>query len=309
MTSLHRAPVPHINRAYLRQFTRAAKIAAVGHARGLTGRKGDLPTFIIIGAQRGGTTSMYNYLAQHPQIRTPHAKELHYFSLYYRRSLDWYRGNFPSLAPGEVSFEATPLYLFDERVPPRVAADLPETKFMVLLRNPVSRAYSQYQHNRKHGIEPLSFEDAIAAEPERLAHGSQTDTYFSRRMRRLYGYLERGQYAVQLRRWFDVIDPSRFLILRSEDLYRDPQATLDVALGFVGVEPYDDVVFARHNGSAVSQSRMSDELKAELTARFEQPNADLAALLGWSSTWGSPRSGLGQAAEVGSSAKAERSSS
>lgn len=290
MTSFHRTPVPHVNRAYLRQFTRATKIAAVGHARKLTGRAGDLPGFVIIGAQRGGTTSMYNYLAQHPQIRTPHAKELHYFSLHYRRGLDWYRGNFPVLAPGEISFEATPLYLFDERTPGRVAADLPSAKFVVLLRDPVSRAYSHYQHNRKHGIEPLSFEEAVAREPDRLASRSRSAAYAVRRRRRLYGYLERGDYAVQLRRWFDLMDPSRFLVLRSEEMYRDPQTTLDETLGFVGVEPYDDVVFSRHNGSTTSRPKLSNSLRAELAARFEGPNADLAQLLGWSSSWASASS-------------------
>src|SRR6266480_7948081 len=129
-----------------------------------------LPDFLILGAQKAGTTALYAYLRQHPEITGPSWKEVSFFDRHYARGEAWYRGNFPNSlrARGKLVGEASPSYLFHPLAPERVAGLVPEAKLIALVRNPVDRAYSHYQHEVALGREPLSFEDAVAAEYERL---------------------------------------------------------------------------------------------------------------------------------------------
>jgi hypothetical protein len=128
--------------------------------------KGPLPDFIILGTQRGGTTSLYDDLTRHPQIIPAAGKELHYFDNKYSKGVTWYRGHFSRrvrFKPWLITGEATPYYLFHPAVPDRVLETCPRAKFLVLLRDPVSRAYSHYHMMRKRDREPLSFEEALKA--------------------------------------------------------------------------------------------------------------------------------------------------
>ena len=126
-----------------------------------------LPDFLIIGTQRGGTTSLYHYLQAHPCIRPASTKEVHFFDTKFHKGLAWYRGHFPTRIEQSsvnrlhghslMTGEATALYLFHPHAPKRVAKALPFVKLIVLLRNPVDRALSHYYHAIKHGYETLSF--------------------------------------------------------------------------------------------------------------------------------------------------------
>src|SRR5262245_53871580 len=130
-----------------------------------------MPDFILIGAQKSGTSSMFSYLRQHPQIVRPVFKEPYYFDRHYDRGLSWYGCNFPARSTIErlndrhgrphLAFEATATYVFDERVPGRIAADIETRKFIVLLRNPVDRAISAYWHARRMGRETRSLNEAL----------------------------------------------------------------------------------------------------------------------------------------------------
>jgi hypothetical protein len=131
-----------------------------------------LPSVLIIGAQRSGTTSLFNYLVQHPDVLAPLGKESHYFDLRYARGVWWYRGRFPyahRLRRGALTLDASPYYLVHPLVPRRVAELLPGARLIALLRHPVDRAFSHYQHAVGDGRESLSFAEAIARERERLA--------------------------------------------------------------------------------------------------------------------------------------------
>ncbi len=128
-----------------------------------------LPDIVIVGGQRCGTTSLFRYLAAHPDVVTPRSKELNALSLHYGKGPGWYAGHFPAVLPHERALEASPLYLADPRVPARAAERLPDALFVALLRDPVERAYSHYLHNLEYAAETLSFVDALDAEPERLA--------------------------------------------------------------------------------------------------------------------------------------------
>src|SRR4051794_1281037 len=195
------------------------------------------PDFLIIGTKRGGTTSLWNWLLEHPGVlpmvpRLQNLKSSHYFYMHYDRGHEWYRGFFPlsttraavgarhGLTP--VAGEASPYYLFDPRVPGRVAAELPEVRVIVLLRDPVDRAYSHHRERLQEGVETLDFREALSAEPFRLAgelERMSADPLYYSEPHDWFSYRSRGIYAPQLRRWQDVIAPDRLLVVRSEDLY------------------------------------------------------------------------------------------
>jgi len=199
-----------------------------------------LPDTLLIGAMKSGTSSLHYYLTQHPQVIAPLRKEVHYFDLNFERGESWYRANFGREGQAGVNIDSSPYYLFHPLVPRRAHALVPNAKLIVLLRDPVRRAYSHYWHERDKGREPLSFEDAIAAEPdrigrahERLARGeierSEAHQYFS--------YLARSRYAEQLERWLQFYPREQLLVLRFEDLARDPLQLTNESLAYTGLPP------------------------------------------------------------------------
>ena len=161
-------------RAQVRAWARPVRY----RARVLTAPARALPDFVILGAQKAGTTSLYAYLCAHPDVRAAARKEVHYFDLNYARGATWYRSMFP-LAAGlarerrggrrVLVGEASPYYLFYPLAAERAGAVVPSAQLIVLLRDPVERAWSHYRHEVKAGREPLEFEAALAAEPTRLA--------------------------------------------------------------------------------------------------------------------------------------------
>lgn len=245
-----------------------------------------LPDAVILGAQKCGTTSLHYYLVQHPGVTAPLRKEVHYFDANFERGEGWYRAHFgPTDAPG-VNLDSSPYYLFHPVVPQRLRDLLPQARLIVLLRDPVRRAYSHYWHERDKGREKLSFEDAIAAEPGRIdaAHEALARGGIAHSVEHQhFSYLARGRYAEQLERWFATFPHEQFLILRFEDLAREPLAVLNRTLGFLELPPATTVSLeARHK-------RRYPPL-AEVTARrlreyFEPQNRKLEALLGQAMGW------------------------
>lgn len=220
-----------------------------------------MPDFLIIGAQKGGTTSLFYYLKHHPQIRLAPEKEVHYFDLQYHRGLQWYRDRFPaSPIPDTQAGEASPYYLFHPDVPRRIAADFPHIKLIALLRDPVRRTLSHYHHAVKHQLETLPLETALDLEPQRLAGETEKllqDPNYRSYAHQHHSYLARGRYLEQLQRWWDYFPRHQLLLLDSEAFYRNPQTTLDRTLDFLGLPPLvlpDYPSFNRGNYSPVSQS-------------------------------------------------------
>ena len=247
-----------------------------------------LPDFLILGAQKAGTTALYAYLRRHPQITGPSWKEVSFFDRHYARGEAWYRGNFPNAlrARGLVG-EASPSYLFHPLAPERVAALVPEAKLVALVRNPIDRAFSHYQHEVALGREPLSFENALAAEDDRL-HGEEErmladPAYFSHAWWN-YTYLARGRYAEQLERWFAAFPREQLLVLFTEELSADTPATYRRVLEFLGAPPHrlDSYprVFERQ------YEPMPLETRERLAVEFTEPNRRLYELLGRDLAWG-----------------------
>lgn len=207
-----------------------------------------LPNYIIIGTQRGGTTSLYFYLTEYAGIHSALHKEVHFFDDHYAQGLNWYRAQFPTAFQKYayalkrkqpfVTGESSPYYLFHPHIPKRTFEALPKVKLIVLLRNPVDRAYSHHWLSTIEGHETLSFERAIKCEAERLAGEREkmlADENYESFNHRHFAYLSRGIYVDQLREWMKFFPKAQFLILKSEDLYSDPVTTVKHTLEFLEV--------------------------------------------------------------------------
>lgn len=262
----------------------------------LTRSRRVLPNFIIIGAQRCGSTSLYNYLVQHPGVLPGLMKELHYFDNHYKKSVSWYRSFFPlssSIQNMErthqqriVTGEATPYYLFYPHTPRRMHATIPEIKLIVLLRNPVERAYSHYQHETRMGLENLPFDQAIEREkselPGETAKILEDDNYHSF-IHQNYSYLSRGIYIEQLELWNKFFSMENMLVLKSEDLFSNPAKILEQACTFLGIAKPAFTEFQIHN--ALPYPGLEPELQKSLTEYFEPYNTRLYQFLGKNFDW------------------------
>ncbi len=187
-----------------------------------------MPSFIIAGAMRSGTTSMTRWLDEHPDVYMATPKEVHYFDRNYERGLVWYQQHFAGATSERAVGEATPNYLYDEQALRRLAVDIPGVSLIVLLRDPVERAYSHYQHRVSRGGEQLSFEHALAAEEERLTQGALDRAHFS--------YADRGHYLEQLQRLLRLFPRESVLVELFEDLRDDPVRTFQRTAAFLGID-------------------------------------------------------------------------
>ena len=245
-----------------------------------------LPGFLILGAQKAGTTALYAYLRWHPGITGPAWKEVSYFDRHYRRGVHWYRGHFP-LRPGErLVGEASPGYLFHPLAPERVWATVPDARLIVLLRDPVDRALSHYHHEVALGREPLTFEEAIEAEPERTRGEEERlvrePGYFSRAWWD-YTYLARGRYADQLERWLAVFPREQLLVVASDELAVEPGETYGRVLEFLGAPGHALGSYPRVYEQ--SYAEMRPDTRRRLAEHFAEPNRRLYELLGRNLGW------------------------
>ena len=245
-----------------------------------------LPDVVILGAQKCGTSSLQGYLVQHPGVIAPLRKEVHYFDLNFERGEAWYRAHFGRDGEPGLNLDASPYYLYHPAVPARMHALLPDAKLIVLLRDPVRRAYSHYWHERDKGRETLSFEDAIAAEPGRLGQAEAqlaSGEIESSREHQLHSYLARGRYAEQLERWLAAYPRERLLVLRFEDFVGAPLAGLNRTLEYLGLPPMTTLDLEARNTRKYPP--MSDETAARLREYYAPHNRRLETLLGREMGW------------------------
>ena len=270
-----RAPDEARRRRRRSPVRRAAKAVLRGYGVATSGlRRG--PDFLIIGAKRGGTTSMYNYLAGHPSVAPlfpapQRIKGVHYFDTNFHRGRAWYRSHFPIGGRGTtVVGEGSPYYLGHPHAATRAAEAVPDAKLILLLRHPVDRAYSHYRERVRNRAETLSFEEAIDREPERLAsevERMRADPAYVSWEHEHHGYLAQSRYDELLPAWLDRFPRERFLILRSEDLYRDPADVYERALAFLGLPPHVPGSFPPFN--LHPKDPMADATRRRLLERLE----------------------------------------
>ena len=207
-------------------------------------KKVNLPNSLCVGAQKAGTTTLHDILNQHPDIYLPASKEAHFFDTdeNYEKGLDWWVDTFFSAHNDEKVLGAmTPEYLAYEEVPERIASTLGrDIKIIIILRNPVSRAYSHYLMSKRRGYEDESFEKAIALESERIQKGDFERSHFS--------YISRGKYYEQVKRYMDIFPKENILILRfEEDFLKNREETITKVLDFLDLAYMPLVVDMKSN--------------------------------------------------------------
>ncbi len=288
------------------------RLARSDTVRRVIGRAKILPSFLVIGAQRAGTTTLFDQLLRHPDLHGPVGgrgeltwadKEIHFFDERFLLGATWYRSFFPltlrrrrARARGGdvVAGEATPYYIFHPLVPERVAVTIPDVRLIAILRDPVERAYSHYQLMRRSRREDLSFEDALEAEGDRLASEAELEAGTTRFRigtgerrkhyhHRHHSYFARGLYADQLERWLAYFPREQLLVVTMEDLAARNAETLGHVLGFLGVRPLE--LRGDTMANRASYEPLRAETRAELERRYAEPNTRLVELLGRDFEW------------------------
>jgi hypothetical protein len=258
-----------------------------------------LPGFLVVGAQRCGTTSMFQLLSQHPAVFTAimPRKEMHYFDLAYDRGLAWYQGHFPLTARARltgyrtgttpVAFEATPYYIFHPLAPERIARDLPGVKLLVLVRDPVERAYSEHTFRVRRGYETEPFERALELEDARL-HGELerlvADPAYITHSHRYHAYRTRGHYADQLEHLERLFGRERIHVVDSGEFFTDPGPVYDRILEFLGLPNRGHPAFGS-GGVRPGSSSMSETTRAALEEHYRPYDERLTAWLGREPSW------------------------
>ncbi|MEX0666559.1 MAG: sulfotransferase domain-containing protein [Acidimicrobiia bacterium] len=248
-----------------------------------TTRWRSLPDFVIIGAQKAGTTSLYAGLVAHPDVRRAFRKEVHFFDTTHYPRVGWYRRHFPIDREHVLTGESSPYYLFHPAVPTRMRAVLPDVSLIAILREPVARAISQYHHARHWGFEDRPIERALEPAAHEVLAALDDAAWYDRAdsPARERAYLARGQYAEQLERWFGAFDRDRVLVLDSEEL--DRGLAIPTAQRFLGLVEHEIPAVPHRNVG--SYGSPDPGLVRELAAYFEPHNERLVKLLGRTFQW------------------------
>jgi Sulfotransferase domain len=268
-----------------------------------------LPDFLIIGGQRCGTTSLYFYLTELPGIARALNKEVHFYDDHFKEGLGWYRAQFPysflkyyikSVRKEHfITGESSPYYLFHPLISSRLAEVTPHAKLIVLLRNPIDRAYSHHWLVTEEGHETLPFEEAIKREEERLAGETEkllADENYESFNHRHFSYLARGIYVDQLKRWMQCFPREQFLILQSEQFYKNTAAVLKQTLDFLGIPGgtlfTDNKEFKQYREpnkkgyqNIQKPPKLDPKVREYLVEYFRPHNARLYELLGQDFGW------------------------
>lgn len=297
----HSSGVARLRAATPRPAVSAVRAGARAYGE-MTARFRPLPDFLVIGAKKGGTTSLANWLAAHPDVlpmfpRWQRRKSPHYFDINYHRGLRWYRSHFPSSgrrayherrygATSRVG-ESSPYYLFHPWAAERIQETIPNAKLVAVLRDPVSRAYSHYWDRVATGFEPLgSFEEAIDAEEGRMAGvslDSLRDPGAYSHHHDNHTYLARGLYAEQLERYFALFSRDQMLVLSANALFERPAREFERIERFLGLRSVParlDPVNVRSG-----KPRLDPATAERLRAFYAAHNEALYELLGEDLNW------------------------
>lgn len=291
-TRVRRGPIGSAATDAAKAALRAYGVATAGSRRG--------PELLVVGAKRGGTTSLWKYLAAHPGVlptfpKAEQIKGTYFFDEEWHRGERWYRSHFPTdaqrgraaarLGYAPIAFEASPYYLFHPHAPARAAQTVPDAVVVALLRDPVERAFSHYKERRNH-TEPLTFAEAIEAEEARTA-GEEArmlaDPTVISPAHRHQTYVAQSRYAPMLERWFAAFGRDRVLVTAAEDFYADPQAFCDQVTDAVGLPRHDLGSPKPFNSepSADMDPVVRDQLRATLRTDIEAVEQLLGRPMPW----------------------------
>jgi len=257
------------------------------------------PDFLILGAQKSGTSSLFNWLGQHPQMRGSVNKELHYFNngIYFGKDLRWYRQQFPGKAV--LHFEATPAYIYSATTCENIHRTYPHIKMIVILRNPVDRAFSAYNHYRSVFAH---WRQSDAIKNKQYLRGDRLHTSFFQDREVFPSFrecidieldlandpeifepsiLRRGVYLPQLQNYINCFGPDKLMIIGFKDLTERTTETLNAICTFLGADPFDWTrVSIRPQNQRSYPNSLSDEDRAFLEAYYKEPNEELLRAFG-----------------------------
>ncbi len=257
-----------------------------------------LPDFMLIGAQKGGTSSLFLNLLHHPEVIPPLHKEMFFFDDFYDKGLRWYLAHFPQRTELEnhrgkinrcpATCDGTITYLTHPLAPSRIREHVPGARFLVLLRNPVNRAYSHYRHMIRDRFETREFSKIINWEYEHLQPlfydknypDKLEDPHFALNTR----YLSRGLYAIHLRRWFKYFPREQFYIIENKNYFANEDAEFQSILRFLGLSEWKPEKHEKINVGTY-RSPMPDNDRELLEDFFKPHNEDLNKLLKWDTDW------------------------
>ncbi|MGB7059600.1 MAG: sulfotransferase domain-containing protein [Geitlerinemataceae cyanobacterium] len=247
------------------------------------------PNFLIIGVGKGGTTSLYNYMIQHPKILPAIRKEIGISGHKpYQKSLELYLSHFPPI-PSQEDFltgEAGTGY-FITPVAQKVKSLFPNVKIIVIFRNPVERFISEYNHHVKHGQEKRSIEEIISSQIEILSEDIQ-QVILENKIKNWEilspGYLVTGLYIYFLKRWMSVFPREQFLILQSENFFVNPQNTLKFVFDFLKLQDYQLANYTKYN-TGNNKASISENDRRLLSDFFRPYNYQLEDYLNMSFHW------------------------
>ena len=232
---------------------------------------------VVGGTQKGGTTALASYLFEHPEMCVPDAKEVHFFDsdwLFDAESVDYpaYHAKFRPTGSTKTLCDATPIYMYWEPAPARIRQYNPAMKWIVVLRDPIERAYSHWNMQRAKGRDTLDFAEAIRTEASRCATAHP-------RQHPWWSYADRGHYVRQLDRILGHFPREQLLILRSEDLREDPSNALAQVAAFLAIAPFGQV--ARREVNAIPHAASIDpHTRAALARAFESDVHELQRRFG-----------------------------
>lgn len=245
------------------------------------------PDFLVIGVQKGGTTSLYRYMAAHPGIDPADDKQLHFFDRTPTAPISEYEARFPD--GSGITGEATPYYMYHPACARRIHEAYPGVKIIALLRNPVERTWSHYHHELAKGAETLSFDDALDAEDQRL-HGEAdrllADPSYVSYNHIHYSYCARSRYAEQLSPWLDLFPREQRLFLSSESLFADAGTAMNRIADFLGIAPFaPSTSLSRVHNANGSKPGMPEAQRHRLESHFAPFNRQLYELVGHGFGW------------------------
>jgi Sulfotransferase domain len=255
-----------------------------------------LPDFLIVGAQKAGTTSLWSYLNDHPNVDPCIVQETGFFDKHFQRGTQWYRMHFPVAnrkcngegpAARRITGESTAHYMLHPLAAERMAQVVPTAKIIVLLRNPVDRAFSHYQMKVRVRQEPLPFEDAIEAETERLDGEMEkilADTTYRSSTFGRYSYSARGIYVDQIRRLQQYFPAEQLLVLESGRFFKHTAQVFQQVLDFLGIPRWEHPGFGNRFPGRY-QEKMSEATRRKLLDFFAPHNERLFAHLGVRFDW------------------------
>jgi len=250
------------------------------------------PDFLIIGAVRCGTTSLYYDICEHSSVLPAAYDEIGFFDSNYDLGISWYKSMFPTKFTRKkiesktgicITGEDTPFYFWSKKAAERIKKDFPKIKLIILLRNPIDRAYSNYHLGVRLGSESLSFEDSIKKEMELLEKNNDIESSGIEKFLRPRSYIAKGLYHNQLKNWFELFSKDQILVLSTENLAKNPHQTLEQIFNFLSLP--NEQIKNLQNRKVGNYQKMNEETRQFLNNFFKPYNENLFKLLETEFKW------------------------